>query len=271
MEIVGGLLVGGVLAIGLAAYFRRRNPATTASGKIVRSLAILLAAAAAGGAVGIGGKHLRASLGGSSGSEVDGALSTLRNTPLVGVVLADHPELEAEFRAAIERDLRNPRKEGPPEAWKLGADLRQRLIAPALRNTDDALALKAVEAMRDLLVYLQRADLRLCRELGLVGIQNVNQLDRRGSELFRAAMAAQEAAYRAGRTAAERPRPSNDEVSQLLRASGYTTQDFQELSRFEHLAPKEGCDATAKLYGAPSRLPLAQAGSLSRWVLTIGL
>jgi hypothetical protein len=72
-----------------------KNAAASKLSKFLQFMAILVVAAVAGAAGGMGGKYLRMYAGAPSKADVDGVMSNIRSTPLLGLVLSEHPHLEA--------------------------------------------------------------------------------------------------------------------------------------------------------------------------------
>lgn len=263
-----GAIFGLVAALVLGAYLRSRHPAKDRRGSAFQLALIIAVAAAAGALGGLGGQYLR-SAAGPSASDVDKAMAAIRQQPLLGLVISESAAVESEVRKAAEAELANPTKDGPDRLWRLGAELRQRLIVPALRNAGDADALNAVKEFQGLASYLQRTNLPLCSEMGKRGIQRPDRLDSGAQEIFKRTLGTQEIAYRSGKSASPRPRPSDEEVGQLFVKAGYDQQDFERLRRLEQLSETEACAVTVKLYSAPSRLPPQEGGVLARYILTL--
>ena len=263
-----GAIFGLVAALVLGAYLRSRHPAKTRLGSVFQLALIIVIAALAGALGGLGGHYLRIAAGPSPG-DVDKAVMAIRQQPLLGLGISESAAVESEVRKAAEAELTNPTKDGPDRLWQLGANIRQRLIVPALRNSGDADALNAVKEFQDLATYLQRTNLALCSEMGKRGIQRPDKLDSGAQEIFKRTLGRQEVAYRSGKTASPRPQPSDEEVGQLFVKAGYEQQDFEGVRRLEQLSDPEACAVTVKLYSAPSRLPPQEGGVLARYILTL--
>lgn len=263
-----GAIVGLVAALVLGAYLRSRHPAKNRLGGAFQLTLIIVIAAAAGALGGLGGHYLRSAAGPSTG-DVDKAMMAIRQQPLLGLVISESTAVESEVRKAAEAELTNPTKDGPDRLWQLGANIRQRLIVPALRNAGDADALNAVKEFENLAIYLQRTNLSLCSEMGKRGIQRPDKLDSGAQEIFKRTLGTQEIAYRSGKNASPHPQPSNEEVGQLFVKAGYDQQDFERLRRLEQLSDTQACAATVKLYSAPSHLSPQEGGVLARYILTL--
>jgi hypothetical protein len=191
-----------------------------------------------------------------------------KEMPLVGLVIAENPALEARLRGVIADELKNP-GQVPSPGSRFGVEVRQRYIIPTLLATDDDSALKAAGGMETLAKYLQTKDPALCRELGLSGLQNANKLDADGKILLKQALALQEQAYRNGKAGSPKAALKSEEIGRVLGEAGYTAKDLEQLSTFGQLSTVDGCAATVKLYGAPRALPPARGGTLARWLLTV--
>ena len=243
--------------------YNRKQPIIR-SRKIVQTILIVVGAAVVAAVVGFGAQYLRA----PSSADVERGVDAAKEMPLVGLVIAENPALEEKLRAVIVDELKNP-GQVPSPGSRFGVEVRQRYIVPALLAADDDSALKAAGGMEVLAKYLQTKDPTLCRELGMVGLQNANKLDADGNVLLKQALALQEQAYRNGKGGSPKPALKTDEIGRVLGEAGYTSKDIEQLSTFEKLSTVDGCAATVKLYGAPRDLPTARGGTLARWLLTV--
>lgn len=269
MDNLGGIL-GIAIAIALGAYFRNKHPAQTRRSRLMQFALIVLVAAAAGAAAGVGGRYLRM-VAGSPKADLDTAILRTKQLPLVGLVISEHPELERKVREAAEAELRNPTNGNGPDRLNLfGAEIRKQYIVPALRNADDASALSANKSIQNFAVYLQAKSPSLCNEFGKIGIRNPDKLDSEGYALFMRLVGAQETAYRNGRRAATRTLPTDEEAGRLLAKAGYNQQDFEVLTKLGKLSDANGCATMVKLVSAPGRLPIADGSLLARYLLTMG-
>lgn len=267
-----GLALGIAVAAGVGAYFYSRKQ--TRTGRLGQALAAVVAAALAALASSAGMKYLRdtGSLGVASdqSATIDQAMRAIRETPLLGLVLRETPALDARFREALEAELKNPAKVGPPRSFIVGAEVRRDIIAPTLRRADDAAALDAIKAMQAFVNHLQATNVALCREFGLIGLQQPNRLDAAGAALFKRALATQEDAYVNGKARSVAPQQiGNQEVHKLLEEAGYTAADFDRLAALTKSSDPEGCAVTVKLYQAPTLLPPERGGALARYLLTV--
>jgi hypothetical protein len=241
----------------------QQEAAIIRSRKIVQTILIVVGAAVVAAAIGFGAQYLRA----PSSADVERGVEAAKEMPLVGLVIAENPDLEEKLRAVIVDELKNP-GQVPSPGSRFGVEVRQRYI-PTLLAADDGSALNAAGGMEALAKYLQTKDLTLCRELGLVGLQNANKLDADGKILLKQALALQEQAYRNGKGGSPKAALKTEEIGRVLGEAGYTGKDLEQLSSFGQLSTAEGCAATVKLYGAPRALPTARGGTLARWLLTV--
>ena len=264
-----GAIFGIVAALVLGVYLRNRRRATGGRANLAQFALIIVVAMAAGALGGLGAPYLRQIAGTPSAGDVDRAMMAIRQQPLLGLVISESAAVESEVRQAAEAELTNPTKDGPDRLWQLGANIRQRLIVPALRNAGDAEALDAVKQFQDLATYLQRTNLPLCSEMGKRGIQRPDKLDSGAQEIFKRTLGTQEIAYRSGKNASPRPHPSDEAVGQLFVKAGYGRQDFESLRKLAQLSDAEACAATIKLYSTPSRLSPQEGGVLARYILTL--
>ncbi len=237
--------------------------------KATRTVLIVVVAAVAAAVIGFGARYLVLQAGGPSPADIESGVQAAKDMPLIRLVMAENPELDAMLRAAITDDLKSDRQARPSSA-RFGVDLRQRYIVPALLRADDDSALKAARGIETLASYLQAKDPPLCRDLGMVGLQNANKLDFDGTIVLKQALSLQEDAYRNGKTGPDKPPLKNEEVASVLVESGYSEADLAQLTAFATLPTAEGCAATVKLYAAPRSLPVARGGMLARWLLTVG-
>lgn len=252
-------------AAAVAVYFHKTKPAGLGRG--LQVVVIAAAAALSAAVAGVGLRYLEAS---NTAPAVEQALQVVREAPLVGLVLKENPAVEARFRAAIEAEIKNPTKNGPQRTFVVGGEVRRDIIVPALRSADDATALDAIKAMQAFVKHLQGADVALCKEFGLIGIQQPNRLNRDGGALFRKALAAQEAAYLNGRPRPAAPRPiTEQEVRDLLTEAGYTPADFANLAALAKSSDADGCAVVVKMYAAPTLLPPQRGAVLARYLLTV--
>ncbi|OFX00633.1 MAG: hypothetical protein A3D94_13615 [Alphaproteobacteria bacterium RIFCSPHIGHO2_12_FULL_66_14] len=260
-----GILIGIAAAVGVGALLRRRKPA--GMGRVLEIVAIVAAGGLSAAAASVGLRYLASS---DHATATEQALQVVREAPLVGLVLKENPALEARFREAIEAELRSPTKSGPLRTYVVGAEVRQKLIVPALRNADDATALKAIEAMQDFVKHLQVTNVALCKKFGLEGLQEPNRLDSAGATLFKRALLAQEQAYLSGKARPVAPPQTADQaVSPLLTEAGYTAADFEKLAALATSSDAAGCAVVVKLYAAPTLLPPQRGGILARYLLTV--
>jgi hypothetical protein len=262
-------IAGIAAAVAVAAYLHGRKPA--GMGRAMQLVVIAAAAALSAAATGVGLSYLGSR---DSASAVEEALQVVREAPLVGLVLKENAAVEARFRQAIEAELKSPTKIGPQQTFVVGGEVRRDFIVPALRNADDASALGAISALHAFVKYLQGTNVVLCKEFGLVGIQQPNRLDANAGALFRRARAMQEAAYlngraRAAAAAAQPQQIGAQDVMRLLADAGYTTADFDTLAALAKSSDADGCAVTVKLYAAPALLPPQSGGNLARYLLSI--
>jgi hypothetical protein len=258
-------IVGIAAAVAVAAWLHARKPA--GMGRALQLVVIAAVAAVSAAATGFGLKYVTTQ---DNAAAVEEALQVVREAPLVGLVLKENPEVETRFRRAIEAEINNPTGNGPQRTFAVGSEVRRDIIVPALRNADDASALGAIKAMQAFVKYLQGTDPALCKEFGLIGIQNPTRLSSDGGALFRRSLTAQEEAYLNGRARPAAPQKLTDqEVSSLLTEAGYTAADFEKVVGLARLSDADGCAIIAKLYAAPTLLPPARGGMLARYLLTV--
>jgi hypothetical protein len=195
------------------------------------------------------------------------AMAELRNMPLVGLAISDHPEVEPRLRKAIEEERANPTVDGPTRPLVVVAELRREILAPALRGADDASAIAAMAARVDLVLYLQKADPEACREFSMGGIAHVDRLDYEGQRLFRELLTAMEVAYRSARNATPPRMLSRQEAGTLLVQAGFAKADFDKLNNFGTLSNDVSCEIELKIDSAPTKLPPEWRGAFSRFII----
>jgi hypothetical protein len=205
----------------------------------------------------------------SKAVQIDRQTEQMKQLPLVGLVLSEHPDLEARVRQAIREGVENPTKSDASRAFLLGAEIRKKYILPALRNSDDSDALGAVKAMSELVKHLRVTDMAACRELGMRGLQQPDKLDDEGAAIFKRVLAAEEKAYISGKDAPSRPAPTGEEITQLLADTGYTQSDFQALAGYATLPQDQACAVLDKFYAAPAELPADKGAIIARHLLTL--
>ncbi|WP_422002905.1 hypothetical protein [Reyranella sp.] len=263
------VIIGIAVAAAVGVLFRRKARPASTSGRAGQFLAVALAAGVTAAATSLGIAYLRHGSGEPDAADVDRALEATRAMPLVGLVMAEHPEVEAKIRAAIEEDVREGSPDAP-RANRAGVEMRQQYIIPTLRKADDASALAAIAAQEALMRHLQASDERLCRDVGLSGFRDPRRLDAEGQSLLRKSLASQETAYRNGKSAGTTPRTlTGSELPEALGRAGFGVEDLERLGRLDKIPYSQACAVTVKLYGAPAKLPPAEGAPLARWMLTI--
>jgi len=225
---------------------------------VLSVIAAVVAAAAAGWAT-------RTLLAGMSAT--DKAMAELRDQPLVGLVLADNPAVEARLRSAVEEDQRQPQP-GQPRAFLVIVDIRKTIVGPILSAADDAAALTVMKARAELVAHLQKSDLVACRQFAGNGIHDINKLDGEGQRLFRTMLTAMEAAYRNGKANGGKGKPPSDqEFGAMLREAGLTPDDFAKFAQAATLPDSDLCALELKVEEAPARLPEDKRGAYARYVI----
>ena len=195
------------------------------------------------------------------------AMAELRDMPLVGLAISDHPEVEPRLRKAIEEEDANPTMDGTTRPLLVVSELRRELLAPALRGADDASAVTAMAARVALVSYLQKADPPACREFSMGGIAHVDRLNAEGQRLFRDLLTAMEAAYRSGRKATPPRMLSRPEMGGLLQQAGFTKPDFDKLNNFSSLSNDVSCEIELKIDSVPPKLPPESRGAFARFII----
>jgi hypothetical protein len=204
-------------------------------------------------------------LGGDSAT--DQAMAALRAQPLMGLVMADNPAIEARLRATVEEDLRQPQT-GPSRSFLAITEIRRTVVGPTLAAADDAAALTVMTARTDLVGYLQKTDLAACRQFANEGIHDINKLDGEGQRRFRAMLTAMEAAYRNGKANGGKSKaPSNEEFAAMLKSAGFTPDDFAKFTQTATLPDAELCTLEFRIDDAPSKLPEDKRGAFARFVI----
>jgi len=195
------------------------------------------------------------------------ALAQIRNAPLVGIALADHPEYEDRLRKAIRDEARDPTDKGPPKPQVVVSELRRNFIAPVIRGASDQSLINVMAARAELVRYLQKTDLTACREFSMGGINRVDLLDDEAQRLFRDVLAAMEVAYRSGRDAKPQPLISRQQLHQMLVEASFTKQDFDRLLAFATLSNDLSCQMELRIDLVPPLLPIDERGPFSRFIL----
>jgi hypothetical protein len=200
-------------------------------------------------------------------SPTEKALAELRAMPLVGLAIADRPDVQDRLRTAIREEERNPTTSGPSRPLQVVGELRRDVIAPMLRKADDASVVAAMAARVELVRHLQKADLPACREFAMGGISRPDKLDDEGQRLFRDVLVAMEAAYRSGRAGQPQPIPTRQQAGDMLRDAGFTKADFDKLDNFATLSNEASCEMELKVDGVPPLLPAGERGPFSRFIV----
>ncbi len=203
----------------------------------------------------------------TGGSAADKAMAGLRAQPLVGLVLADNPAIEAKVRAAVEQDQREPQT--PPRAFLAIGEIRRTIVGPTVAAADDATALDVMKARADLVGYLEKNDLPACRQFAGDGIRDINKLDSEGQRLFRVMLTAMEAAYRSGKAnGAKGKPPSTEEFAAMLQNAGFTPDDFAKFSQTATLTDADFCRLELRIDEAPGKLPGDKRAAFARFVIS---
>ena len=196
------------------------------------------------------------------------AFAEARDLPLVGLVIADQPDVEKLLKAAIEEDLRQPSAEGPSRQAAAVAELRNEYIAPALRRADDASLTATMAARTALLEYLNQNNTKACREFALGGIKEPDKLDAEGQRLYKNLLTAISAAYRSGRAAAQAPpMPTLQEMGNMMIQAGFAKSDFDKLNSFATLSNDMSCYIMLLVNQVLPGLKPEQRGPYSRFIL----
>jgi hypothetical protein len=202
----------------------------------------------------------------TSASATDKAMAELRAQPLVGLVLADNPTIEARMRADVEEDQRQP--QATPRAFRRVVEIRKTIVGPTLSAADDASAIAVMKARSDLVSHLQKTDLAACRQFAGDGIHDVNKLDSEGQRLFQTMLTAMEAAYRNGKANGGKGNPpSSQEFAAMLRSAGFTEDDFAKFAQAATLSDADLCALELKVENAPDKLPEDKRGAFVRFVI----
>jgi hypothetical protein len=202
----------------------------------------------------------------TGGSATDETMAALRAQPLVGLVLADNPAIEAHVRTAVEQDQRDP--QATPRAFLAISEIRRTVVGPTVAAADDATALAVMKARSDLVGHLEKADLAACRQFAGDGIRDVNTLDGEGQRLFRAMLTAMEAAYRSGKAnGGKGTTPSAEEFTAMLRSAGFSPDDFAKFSQTATLKDADLCQLELRIDEAPDKLPDDKRGPFARFVI----
>jgi hypothetical protein len=194
----------------------------------------------------------------SRASSPDQALAALQEMPLLGVVIKEFPEAQAQLRAAIEHDRDNPPKLAASQTFLAGLEIRRTYIAPALRRASDETILAVSGAQADLLKRLRQSSPATCRQFVLVGIEHPDRLKKDERQLFDKLLQATEAAYLSGRKGARASEQliADERAGLLLKNAGFNMSDFQRLQRLSTLGDNEVCQYGLRLLLA---LPLVRA------------
>ncbi|HTR83264.1 MAG TPA: hypothetical protein VMI56_02215 [Reyranella sp.] len=195
------------------------------------------------------------------------ALSEIRNAPLVGLALADHPEYEDRLRKAIRDEARDPTDNGPTKPMVVVSELRRNFIAPVIRGASDRSLINVMAARAELVRYLQKNDLPACREFSMGGIARVDLLDDEAQGLFKDVLKAMEVAYRSGRGQPAQPLVTPDQLRQMLAEVNFTKRDFDRLNAFGTLTNDLSCQLELRIDLAPPLLPIEERGPFSRFIL----
>ena len=202
----------------------------------------------------------------AGGSAADKAMAGLRAQPLVGLVLADNPAIEAQVRSAVEEDQRHP--QATSRAFLAISEIRRTIVGPTLSAADDTTALAVMKARAAMVGHLQDTDLVACRQFSGEGIHDVGKLDSEGQRLFRAMLTAMEAAYRSGKANGGKGKPvSTEEFTALLQSAGFTPDDFAKFSQVATLPDAELCKLEFRIDDAPGKLPDDKRATFARFVI----
>ena len=228
-----------------------------------RRLTVLIGVVVGVGVAVVAGWAVREFMG---GSQIDQAMAGFRKQPLMNQVLADHPDVEARVRSALEEDLRD-RLAGQPRAFQAVVEIRKTIIGPTFAAADDTSALAVLKARADLARHLQKTDPEACRQFSGDGIRNLSKLDPEGQQLFRDMLTAGEAAYRSGKENGGKGKPMDAPAFvSLLQGVGFTNDD---LAKFGQTTASDAdvCALEVRVEEAPDKLPEDKRGAYARFVI----
>ena len=142
-------------------------------------------------------------------------------------------------------------------------------IVPALRNSDDATAIKAVDAFEKLIEHLQTVDMFHCVvRRARSGYKTRTSSTPKARRCFRRHWKHKKVPIVLDRKLPRVPnRPTRSSLH--LQQAGFTDRDFDELSSFDKLPAAAGCSLTVKLWMSPSPLPAPKRAVLARYLLTM--
>lgn len=260
------IAVGAAVAVGLGfwAWFAT-GPRAPSRGLRVGIVAVLAVAA------GVGTHFLMLHLEARRwpGLDPEPTIASLKQTPLIRLVIADVPGTEELIRSALFEDVRYPIRHGPTRAFALMGRLRAEYIVPAFGAADDKAALDGIAARAALLRHLQARDLALCRQFAVQGLQDIGKLDAEGQRLFQATLTAMEEAYRSGRGRSDKPALDAAGVKAALAEAGLAPGDFADMERLAELGASETCALATRINTAPTQVSADKAGPLARHLLTV--
>lgn len=235
-------------------------------GRIVtRIAAYMLGLALIGALAGVGREFANVGLNVRS---TENALASIREVPLVGLVLQDYPEAEARVRDAVERDRRAPHRSGPSEVVLTVRELSRQYIVPMLRRASDESIMDVARTRAELAGHLQESGPSECRSFILTSIERVELLPAEARRLFDQALQVMQAAYRSGRSGSRQTDAVIDDerAGAILVEAGFEDADFDRLEKLYTLSAPEVCELGTRLLRAPSLVPRKQGADLARYL-----
>lgn len=207
----------------------------------------------------------------SSDEAVREAYSRLiESTPVLALILEDHPTLKWRLRAAIAADQESRPNAGLNRTHQLIAKIRLDHIVPTTLSADAAVLLRLTAAWREPLAYFQDVDPGQCRSYASAGFTPGIPSPSLAPILSRLQQAAADA-YRSGRARRDQPAPmlTNEELIRALVEAGYSHEDFRKTRDVASLSDGEYCALMLRLFETPLILEREKGSRLVRSLLSL--
>ncbi len=183
----------------------------------------------------------------SEAKHVDATLQAAAQMPLLNVILKDNPSDATELRQASRIDHVNGTI--PTQARAAAVTIIQKRFPETVFGASDVLVLDAWKAKLELIEHLGKSDLKMCRELASIGIQDESKLDAEGTRYFLQAMRSLENIYAEGKSSTNRQEELNETgIKESIKTLELSPETARVLLSMDAHSEQEVCDAASTVY-----------------------
>lgn len=190
------------------------------------------------------------------------AVQAIKDTPLIGAVVKDHPDLEAKLREALSFS--------PPDMNQVKAVVahaRADFALPAFRSSDDNSVLAIWDKRTELFQHMNAtAQFASCKEYLLSDIATMDNLDLRGRAIHGELLAVEEVAYHNGKGRPARLNPIERELIATLLGM-LTASDLAIYQNPQAALPEQVCKAGLGFHVNVKSLPASARSILARHLI----